>query len=94
MHSFSRCLGESLFYPGNGTRNAEGGPTLVCLSYSKGPPWLEHSGTGSDCKEVERSGQNIKYEISVIFFKSSGGWQDLIQLFIKPPSETLPLKEV
>lgn len=41
IHSFSRCLQESLFYPSNGTRNAEGRPTLVCLSYSKGPPWLE-----------------------------------------------------
>ena len=90
IHSFSRCLGESLFYPGGGTRNPAGGPTLVCLRCSKGPPWLEHRGPGSDCEEIERSGQNIKYEISIILFKSSGGRQDLIHLFIKQPSETLP----
>jgi len=63
---------------------------LVCLRCGKGPPWLEHRGPGSDCEEVDRSGQNIKYEISIILFKSNGGWQDLIQLFIKQSSETLP----
>ena len=70
------------------------GAGLVCLRCSKGPPWLEHRGLGSDCEEVERSGQNINYEINVILFNSSGGGQDLIQLFIKQPSETLPLKGV
>ena len=63
---------------------------MVCLRCSKGPPWLEHRGPGSDCEEIERSGQNIKYEISVILLKSSGGWQDLIQLFVKQPPEMLP----
>ena len=83
IHSFSRCLRESLFYPSNGTRNAEGRPTLVYLRYSKGLPWLEHRGPGSDCEEVERRGQNIKYEISIILFKSNGSWQDLIQFLYK-----------
>ena len=63
---------------------------MVCLRCSKGLLWLEHRGPGSNCEEVERSGQNIKYEISIILFKSNGGRQDLIQLFIKQPSEILP----
>lgn len=62
----------------------------MCLKRNKGLPWLGHGGPGGDCEEVERSGETMKYEISVILFKSNGGWEGLIKLFIKQPSEMLP----